>query len=187
MLLVPGVFPHFCFIGMGKYLSAQGILAPSVCIALVANVLHGGLNWLLIYRRMAALTARRWPPRSRAGRSCSCCSSTCGAPASGTPRPSRVGGTRRVLGSPREPAASCGSAGRWAPHTRATTSLPFLRALLTFFAVLQGALMMGLEAWSFETTTLLAGLLGTVPLAAHMVLLNTIGFTFLSFPFALGG
>ena len=50
MLLVPGVFPHFCFIGTGKYLSAQGILAPSVCIALVANVLNGGLNWLLIYR-----------------------------------------------------------------------------------------------------------------------------------------
>ena len=40
-----------------------------------------------------------------------------------------------------------------------------------------GALMLGLEAWSFEATTLLAGLLGTVPLAAHMVLINTVGFT----------
>ena len=35
-----------------------------------------------------------------------------------------------------------------------------------------GALMMGLEAWSFETTTLLAGLLGTVHAAKEMVPLS---------------
>jgi len=49
-----------------------------------------------------------------------------------------------------------------------------------------GAVMMALEAWSFETSTLLAGLIRVVPLASHMVLINIVGFTFLSFPFALG-
>ena len=44
MLLVPGIPAHFAFIGLGKYLMSQGILAPSVYIALAANVLNCGLK-----------------------------------------------------------------------------------------------------------------------------------------------
>ena len=41
--------PSSLFIGLTKYLQCQGILAPSVWIALAPNVLNAGLNWLLIY------------------------------------------------------------------------------------------------------------------------------------------
>jgi MATE family multidrug resistance protein len=52
---------------------------------------------------------------------------------------------------------------------------------------LPGACMLALEAWAFEVSSLLAGLLGDlVSLDAHIILLNVCGFTFLSFPFALG-
>ena len=42
------------------------------------------------------------------------------------------------------------------------------------------------EAWSFEITTILAGLLATVPLDAHTITLTIATFIFLSFPFAIG-
>ena len=51
---------------------------------------------------------------------------------------------------------------------------------------LPGALMLALEAWAFELSTLMAAYLGTVSLDAHVSLLNIISFTFLSCPFALG-
>ena len=42
------------------------------------------------------------------------------------------------------------------------------------------------EAWSFEISTILAGLLGTIPLDAHILTLSVATFVFLSFPFAIG-
>ena len=42
------------------------------------------------------------------------------------------------------------------------------------------------EAWSFEVTTILAGLLGTVELDAHIITLTIATFIYLSFPFAIG-
>lgn len=50
-----------------------------------------------------------------------------------------------------------------------------------------GAMMLALEAWAFEVSSLLAGLLrNLIALDAHIILLNVCGFVFLSFPFALG-
>ena len=47
--------------------------------------------------------------------------------------------------------------------------------------------MLALEAWAFEVSSLLAGLLNNlIALDAHIILLNVCGFVFLSFPFALG-
>jgi MATE family multidrug resistance protein len=42
------------------------------------------------------------------------------------------------------------------------------------------------EAWSFEITTILAGLLGTTEVNAHIITLTIATFIFLSFPFAVG-
>ena len=51
---------------------------------------------------------------------------------------------------------------------------------------MEGALALGAEAWSFEVTTILAGLLGTVALDAHIITLTFSSFIYLSFPFAFG-
>jgi MATE family multidrug resistance protein len=51
---------------------------------------------------------------------------------------------------------------------------------------ISGALSITAEAWSFEITTILAGLLGTVALDAHIITLTIATFLFLSFPFAIG-
>lgn len=50
---------------------------------------------------------------------------------------------------------------------------------------MSGMLMMALESWCFEFSTLLAARLGEIPLDAHTVLLNVAGFTFLVFPFGI--
>merc|ERR1712157_414594 len=51
---------------------------------------------------------------------------------------------------------------------------------------LSGALSLAAEAWSFEITTILAGLLGMTELDAHIITLSIATFLFLSFPFAIG-
>ena len=61
------------------------------------------------------------------------------------------------------------------------------RRLLPTFGGLAvpGAFMMAVEAWAFEVTTLLAGYLGTVPLDAHLAMLQLATLAFLSLPFAV--
>lgn len=49
-----------------------------------------------------------------------------------------------------------------------------------------GMMSLAAESWSFEVTTILAGLLGTVALDGHAVTLNIASFIHLSFPFAVG-
>jgi len=48
-----------------------------------------------------------------------------------------------------------------------------------------GAIMLLIEAWSFEITTILAGYLGTVELDAHLTMLQLATLAFLSMPFAV--
>ncbi len=45
--------------------------------------------------------------------------------------------------------------------------------------------MVSLEAWSFELTTILAGLISVTDLGAHTSMLGIIAFSFMSFPFPL--
>ena len=59
--------PFVAFLTLTKYLQAQSILAPSVAIALVANLLNAAFNWLLIFKlelgfagAPLATTASRW-------------------------------------------------------------------------------------------------------------------------------
>ncbi len=57
---------------------------------------------------------------------------------------------------------------------------PFLRLAIS------GSLSFAAEAWSFEVTTILAGLISTVALDGHIITLNIATFIYLSFPFAVG-
>jgi MATE family multidrug resistance protein len=58
--------------------------------------------------------------------------------------------------------------------------MPFVKLAIS------GALSFACEAWSFEITTILAGLLGTISLDAHIITLSIATFIYLSFPFAVG-
>jgi MATE family multidrug resistance protein len=160
-LLVPGILPFFCFIGLSKYLLAQNILAPAVYIALLANVFNAFMNWLLIYHVELGFE--------------------------GAPIATSLSRWAQCLGLLVYLRCSRARHSQTLPTWQDPEGVALGTRVSGFLKLgAPGALMLGLEAWSFETTTLLAGYLGTVPLAAHMVLINTVGFTFLSFPFALG-
>jgi len=85
--------------------------------------------------------------------------------------------------------------GPWSSRDRASKTRPVrwlmprrkLIKLSKGFCVLAGpgAIMMLIEAWSFEITTLLAGYLGTVALDAHLTMLQLATLAFLSLPFAV--
>ena len=164
--LIPGLFPYYAFKVFTKHLQSQNKLVPSVVIGIIANGLNALFNWGLIYR---------------------------------------VGG-----GSGRTGLGLMGAA--WA--TTATRAVEFV--LIGFYMYSQknkmketwptiqsqnlrwhvikpfiklaisGALSISAEAWSFEITTILSGLLGTIELDAHVICLNMAAFLFLSFPFAIG-
>lgn len=66
------------------------------------------------------------------------------------------------------------------------TRAKFMRCLPGFVKLAgPGAIMLLIEAWSFEITTILAGYLGTVALNAHLTVLQLATLAFLSLPFAV--
>lgn len=157
--LIPGLFPYYLFKVLTKYLQTQNRLAPGVYIGVLANAMNALFNWALIF-------ASGWG----------------------------------VLGAP------------WA--TTLTRLMEFLLIVLYIYVqkkslmdtlpilsrenlqysvlkpfwklAISGALSISAEAWSFEITTILAGLLGTVALDAHIITLTIATFIYLSFPFAVG-
>ena len=159
--LIPGVPPFIAFLCLSKCLQAQHILAPAIYVALVANAFNVLANWLLIYKLGLGLA---------------------GAPiATSLSRWAQLLlllgyllRSRKRLGSTL-PGLSVGDWGQLCSFAR------------RFFRLgAPGALMLALEAWSFDLSTVMAGYLGALSLDAHTILLNTISFTFVSFPLALG-
>jgi multidrug resistance protein, MATE family len=51
---IPGIFPFFAFIVLRQSLQAMGRLAPIVTTIIVANLVHIGLNWMLIFGKLGA-------------------------------------------------------------------------------------------------------------------------------------
>jgi len=170
--LVPGMPPFVAFLTLTKYLQAQNILAPSVAIALVANLLNAAFNWLLIFKldlgfegAPLATTASRWVQLllllgylAAARR--------------------RLAKTLPSLVRVERLSSGCSYRACAAGWTE--------RAGPLFKLGVPGALMLALEAWAFDFSTLLAGYLGQTSLDAHVVLLTVISFTFVSFPLAVG-
>lgn len=161
MYLIPGILPFFLFLCLTKYLQAQGILAPSVILGLAANVFNGVTNWVLIYK--LGLGFRGAPMATSVSRWLQFWILLV-----------YVYVTKRH--HPSFPS--------WRAGVKSADTC--LRISKFLHLGIPGALMLGLEAWSFEITTFLAAYLGTVSLDAHVILLNIIGFTFMSLPFALG-
>ena len=158
--LAPGVPPYFVFTALTKFLQAQSILLPSVAIGFAANLLNALGNYLLIHPM--GLGFRGAPVATSISRWVQC-ALLC----------AYLVARRRKLAPTLPPR-------RVAWRQLPSRSKHFLRLGAP------GALMMGLEAWFFEVSTLLASFLGTVALDAHVVMLNVCAFTFLAFPFAVG-
>lgn len=160
--LIPGIFPLYAFKVLIKHLQTQNILLPGVLIGILANLFNIGANWLLIFGLDLGLG---------------------GAPLATTL-------TRFIefvlvllyFWYQRESEVLSRS---W--PTFKISELKSKHAMTTFLGLAgSGALSFTAEAWSFEVTTVLAGLLGTVELDAHIITLSVATFLYLSFPFSIG-
>lgn len=140
--LVWGVPPYMAFMTLQKHLQTQEILLPLVLIAMVANVANAAANWLLIYRWGLGLDGA--PLATTLSRWLQLLL-LCGYMASAR---ARLGATlpSRGLELERLPA----------------------RAVQFFRLGAPGALMLALEAWAFDFSTFMAGLLGQTALDAHV-------------------
>lgn len=161
--LIPGIFPYYAFKVLIKHLQTQDILAPGVVIGILANGFNILANWALIFGLDMGLDGAPWA--TSLTRLCEFVLML----AYFVRNRSTVLEKTWPSFAPRK--LFCHS-------DKATKG--FLRIAMS------GATSMAAEAWSFEITTILAGLLGTTALDAHVITLTIATFLYLSFPFAVG-
>eukprot|EP00979_Chaetoceros_neogracilis_P005040 scaffold861_cov231-Chaetoceros_neogracile.AAC.15 len=157
--LIPGFIPYFVFKVLTKYLQTQNRVAPSVYIGLLANGFNVLVNWLFIYELDMGLNGAPW--------------------ATTLTRAMEMMLLIAYI--------------YWKKQDLSATLPTFSLQNLKFDIVkpflkiaTSGALSFACEAWSFEITTILAGLISTVALDAHVVTLSIATVIYLSFPFAVG-
>lgn len=157
--LIPGLFPYYLFKVLTKYLQTQNRLAPGVWIGVLANALNALFNWSLIYAADWGLVGAPW--------------------ATTLTRLMEFLLIVIYMFIKKNPLRNT-----WPVFSRDNlhyiTTKPFLAVAIS------GGLSFSAEAWSFEITTILAGVLGTVALDAHIITLTIATFIYLSFPFAVG-
>jgi MATE family multidrug resistance protein len=158
--LLPGLLPYYLFKVLTKYLQSQNLLAPGVWIGILANGLNALFNWTFIYRAKLGLMGSPWATSLV-----------------------RVMELLLIL-TYMYIKKSTILKETWPKISRTNLQYSILKPFWKLG--MEGALALGAEAWSFEVTTILAGLLGTVALDAHIITLTFSSFIYLSFPFAFG-
>ncbi len=157
--LIPGLFPLYLFKVLTKYLQTQNLLGPGVWIGILANALNALFNWLLIYAMGWGLVGAPWATSL-----------------------TRLAEFLIILLYMLLKKNSLKDT--WPVFSRINMQYSVLKPYWKL--AITGAISLSAEAWSFEITTILAGLLGTVALDAHMIVLSCSSFLYLSFPFAVG-
>ena len=178
--LIPGIFPLYAFKVLIKHLQTQDIVFPGVLIGMLANIFNAFFNWLFIFGLGMGLQGA--PIATTLTRFVECLAVMAyfywnrNSDALSRTWPSfdldQLMKRRQSMSSDENP--------NYNPTDGESTLMSFLKIAGS------GALSMTAEAWSFEVTTILAGLVGTVELDAHIITLSIATFVYLSFPFAIG-
>ena len=156
--LIPGLFLFYLFKVPTKYLQSQNRLVPGVWIGLFANGFNALFNWWLIYEAGWGLTGAPWATTL-----------------------TRL--VEFVLLSLYLCVNKRSFEDTWPRFSRENLRCSVLKPFWNL--AISGALGFAAEAWSFEVTTILAGLLGTLALDAHIITLTFATFIYLSFPYAV--
>jgi len=157
VLQAPTAFGFLVFTIARQYLAGRGVVAPTLWVVLVVNVLNAALTWWLVFGGIGL-------------------SAVAGAGLAGAVMRLLLPGL--LLGlifwkGLQRPA--------WAPWQHASFAWQPIGRIA--WVGLPIGLQYGLEVWGFQLATLMAGRLGPVPLAAHAIVLNL---ATLSWMFPLG-
>jgi MATE family multidrug resistance protein len=152
--LIPGLFPLYWCKVLFKYMQVQNILAPSVLIGILANVINFVGNWGLINKAGLGIAGSAYTTNLT--------------------RALQFSMTLMFMLFNREklfkktwPAVSC-------KNFTTETFLPFMRMAG------HGALALFVDVAYWETTTFFAAYLGSTSLAAYAITLNMLLFVFVS-------
>jgi len=152
---IPSIPVYLGFFALRQYLQGRGVVMPTMWVLLGANVVNVAANEVLIFGGL-------------------------GIPAFGVEGAGAATAlTRYVLLIALVLVVRWLRlhAGAWPRWSRAAVELAGLREIL-FYGIPVGV-HIGLEMWAFQATTLLAGWVGEVPLAAHTIALNISSLSFM--------
>ena len=152
LVQIPGVPFFLAYSALRQYLQGREHMRPALFVVLAANVFF---NWVLIFGNLGV------PALGLLG---------AGVATSLTRVVSFVGLVLFVW-------AFRLHEGAWVPWSRSSVSAPRVREVVSI-GLPVGA-QLALEIWAFSGASLLAGLLGTVPLAAHTIALNLASLSFM--------
>ncbi|MDJ0848368.1 MAG: MATE family efflux transporter [Myxococcota bacterium] len=155
LVQIPGVPFFLAYAALRQYLQGREHMRPALWVVLAANVFNAFFNWVLIFGNLGL------PALGLLG---------AGIATSLTRLVSFVGLVLFVW-------AFRLHAEAWVPWSRESLSRARLREIVSI-GLPVGA-QFALEIWAFSGASLLAGLLGTVPLAAHTIALNMASLSFM--------
>ena len=155
VLQIPSLAFFFVFNAIRQWLQGRGIVGPALWVVLLANVFNVVANWVLIFGHL-------------------------GMPALGLEGAAIATASTRVF--------QCVALviwvralrlhqGGWIPWSREALDPRGLSVVLRLGIPI--GIQYGLEVWAFQAATLLAGRLGEIPLAAHVIALNLASLTFM--------
>lgn len=152
---LPGLPCVLIFTALRQYLQGRGIVHPALWIALLGNIINGGVNWFLIFGHAG------FPALGVVGSGLSTAlAQVCMLLA----LVAMIRGQRLHEGA-------------WNGWSRAAFDPAGLRRVLQLGVPV--AVQLGLELWAFQVATLWAGELGYSALAAHTIVLNLVSLTFM--------
>lgn len=152
---IPSIPFYLCFIALRQYLQGRGLVKPALWVILGTNLLNVGFNEVLIHGRLGfpELGLEGAGIATALSRSCML-----------------LGLLAIVLAARLHAGAWC----RWSKRAIRP------RGLLEVFGYgLPTGIQMGLEIWAFAAATLMAGLLGTSQVAAHIIVIQMASVTFM--------
>jgi MATE family multidrug resistance protein len=157
-LQAPTAFGFLVFTISRQYLAGRGVVAPSLWVVLIVNMVNAVLTWWLVFG------GGRLPPVVGAG---------------------LAGAAVRLL-LPALLLVAIFGAGLHKPAWLAwgRASFDWRRIGRIAWIGLPVGLHFGLEVWAFQLATLMAGKLGPIPLGAHAIVLNLASFSFM-FPLGI--
>ncbi len=152
---IPSLVPLYAFFVLRQYLMGRGIVRPMLYVVILANLLNVFLNYGLIFGRLG------FPEMGLTGAGIA------------------TAFTRLFMLVVLIAFIHWGKLhhGAWLPWSRAALDLRGHWQILRYgFPI---SIQVGLEMWTFQIATLLAGRLGTLELASHTVAMNLISVAFM--------
>jgi len=159
LINLPGLPLFMCFGALRQYLQSRGIVRPGMWILLAVNLVNAFANWVLIFGNLGA------PAMGIDGSAISTC----------------VTRSAMVLAIILWIRRARLHEGYWLPWGRES-----FRGLGRIVSIgLPITISLAVEMWAFQASSLMAGSLGEVPLAAHALVFNVISLIFMV-PLGLG-